>query len=102
MIHQEKSKVRISNYLGVGRLNATTAGFIAAFLGWTAREVTQQIEKERREGAPICASCSAPHGYYLAGMSQEEIAEELHYSQGRISQILSGFWMEQQQKTNKH
>ena len=40
--------------------------------------------------------------YYLAGMSQEEIAEELHYSQGRISQILSGFWMEQQQKTNKH
>lgn len=86
MIHQEKSKVRISNYLGVGRLNATTAGFIAAFLGWTAREVTQQIEKERREGAPICASCSAPHGYYLAE-NKEELNGYCEQIKGRAIEI---------------
>ena len=42
--------------------------------------------------------------YYLTGMSQEEIGEELHYSQGRVSQIINTFWLTHlaKQKTNKH
>lgn len=41
--------------------------------------------------------------YYITGMSQEEIADDMHYTQGRISQILNAFWMSQIEaaKTNK-
>lgn len=33
--------------------------------------------------------------YYITGMSQEKIGEEMYYSQGRVSQILNEFWMAQ-------
>ena len=33
--------------------------------------------------------------YYITGMSQEKIGEEMYYSQGRVSQILNEFWMTQ-------
>jgi flagellar motility protein MotE (MotC chaperone) len=38
--------------------------------------------------------------YYIAGMSQEEIGEDLHLTQGRISQIINSFWMSQTSKSN--
>ena len=30
--------------------------------------------------------------YYIAGMTQEDIGEELHCGQSRISQIINAFW----------
>lgn len=62
----------IQNYLGNGKNNARTARQLADMLGRDARAVTAQIEKERREGAPICAACGENPGYFIA-----ETAEEL-------------------------
>ena len=39
--------------------------------------------------------------YYLTGMSQEKIGEEMYYSQGRVSQILNEFWLSQGTKANR-
>jgi len=41
--------------------------------------------------------------YYIAGWSQEDVGKELHYSQSRISQIITTFWLTQRTvKTHKH
>lgn len=40
--------------------------------------------------------------YYLTDMSQEEIGDEIHYSQGRVSQIINAYWMAELTKTNKN
>ena len=32
--------------------------------------------------------------YYITGMNQDEIAEDLDLTQSRISQIINAFWME--------
>lgn len=37
---------------------------------------------------------------YLEGAKQKEIAEELNYSEARISQLINSFWLEQ--STKKH
>lgn len=39
--------------------------------------------------------------YYLTGMSQEKIGEEMYYSQGRVSQILNEFWLSQGTRANR-
>ncbi len=39
--------------------------------------------------------------YYITGMSQEKIGEEMYYSQGRVSQILNEFWLSQGTKANR-
>lgn len=62
----------VSDYLGTGIENARTARQIAAFFDCTPRQVTIQIERERRQGQPICASCDAAQpGYYLAEGPQD-------------------------------
>lgn len=42
--------------------------------------------------------------YYLTGMSQQEVGDELHYSQSRVSQIINAYWMAElaKSKTHKH
>ena len=57
----------INGILLEGEENATTAKELCKLLGMKHRELTQQIERERREGQPICASCNSTRpGYYLA------------------------------------
>lgn len=58
--------LRVRDLLGIGRSNARTARELADVLKCDCRAVTLQIERERRDGAPICASCFYPAGYYLA------------------------------------
>lgn len=52
-------------YRGADR--AQTARQLARSLGWSSRRTTLQIEHERSQGAPICASCAdgSVFGYYL-------------------------------------
>ena len=38
---------------------------------------------------------------YLEGAKQKEIAEELNYSEARISQLINSFWLEQSTKNIK-
>lgn len=58
--------MQVSKYLGVGKENATTGENLAKMLGCTARDVSQQVERERQAIIPICASCDVNSpGYFL-------------------------------------
>lgn len=62
----------IAELLGEGAENATTGRELAALLNCDLRSITEQIERERREGRPICASCTSDNpGYYLAADPDE-------------------------------
>lgn len=56
----------IAEYLGTGKANAVTAETLAQMLGCSQRDISQGVERERRAGFPICASCDASSpGYFL-------------------------------------
>lgn len=58
--------------LGTGKENAVSGRELAAILHINIRNVTEQIEKERRAGQPICATASGENpGYYLAKDDEE-------------------------------
>ena len=62
----------ISELLGTGKENARTCKELSRLSGCDPRRVTIAIEKERRQGAPICATCSGEiRGYNLAKDSEE-------------------------------
>lgn len=62
----------INELLGEGKENARTGKYLADILGINPRDVTQQIERERRDGQPICATCNSNNpGYYLTSDPEE-------------------------------
>ena len=62
----------ISEHLGHGASNAMTARQLSNLLGMERRLLVKAIEKERRQGIPICASTDASNpGYYLAANEAE-------------------------------
>lgn len=61
----------IQEILLPGAENALTGREICKLLHITARDLTQAVERERREGAPICASTGNRPGYYLAADRRE-------------------------------
>ena len=61
----------VSILLFKGKENAQTAKTLSKQLNMTQRELTQEIERERRAGSPICASCGQNPGYYLAANRKE-------------------------------
>ena len=77
----------INDYLSRGKASARTCGDIARATGCTAREITAQIERERRAGYPICASTGDPPGYYLAE-TPEELAEYCEALRRRAIEVL--------------
>ena len=66
---RNKDKVKAANerYWNRGRE-------LARILNIDIRDVSRNIEKERRNGAPICAGALGTQGYYLAA-DQEELIE---------------------------
>lgn len=56
----------IHELLAEGRENARTGAELASVLHCDIRNITAQIEKERRDGHPICAAVGENPGYYLA------------------------------------
>lgn len=64
--------MNISDYLHNGAEHPQTAAELCELLHIDKRELTAAIERERRAGSPICASCStdAP-GYFLASTKDE-------------------------------
>ena len=79
--------MRVAEYLGTGKAEAVTAKDLCKALGIRPRDLSRQIERERRAGAPICASCnaSAP-GYYLAS-SGGELADYVRSLDRRIKEV---------------
>ena len=62
----------ITELLLTGRENALTGRELATILDCNIRVISQQVERERRQGQPICASCDSEHpGYYLAADEDE-------------------------------
>lgn len=62
----------IYEYLSTGERNAKTARELCDLLHLEKRELTAAIERERRQGSPICASCDRTNpGYYLASSKEE-------------------------------
>lgn len=74
--------------LPTGKGNALPGREIARLLGFrSAREVSAAVERERRLGVPICASCdAAAPGYYMPETS-EELAEYLCSLRRRLRQV---------------
>lgn len=56
----------ITEVLGKGQENAKTGREICKRLNLTMREFSQRVERERRNGSPICASTRPPYGFFLA------------------------------------
>lgn len=61
----------IYEILSEGAENARTGKEICKLLNITARDLTAAIERERRQGRPICASTGNPPGYFLAAHQGE-------------------------------
>lgn len=77
----------IAEILEKGEQNARTGREICSKLNMTPRQLTRQIEKERRAGEPICARCKGrPHGYFLAADKEEmqTYINRLHHRAGEI------------------
>lgn len=62
----------IAELLSVGAENPTTGKELAAVIGCDIRDITAAVERERREGQPICANMRGENaGYYLAASPEE-------------------------------
>lgn len=56
----------IHEMLSDGPANAISSTHLARVLGVTRRDISRMVEKERRAGRPICATCNQQNpGYYL-------------------------------------
>lgn len=74
----------INELLSSGAGHARTGKEIANLLGVDIRTITEQIERERRAGQPICASMNG--GYYLAA-NREELQAYCDCIKGRAIEI---------------
>ena len=62
----------IAEALNHGAKNATSGRALASMFQTDIRTITATIERERRDGKPICASYEKEaHGYYLAETDEE-------------------------------
>ncbi len=62
----------VSELLFTGEKNALPGAELCRVLKVSPRELTRQIRRERKDGAPICATCGGPRaGYYLASSKLE-------------------------------
>lgn len=77
----------IADFLLIGKENAQTARDLANLLECEPRDITTMIERERRQGAPIVASCDSRRpGYYLTTSAEElrQYCDSLHRRAGEI------------------
>ena len=70
-----------------GKENAVPGWKLVEILGLKdLRDLTQLVERERRDGSPICASTGAEKGYYLAD-GPEELEDYLQSLNRRVKNI---------------
>lgn len=82
------SRCQVASALPTGAENAVDGTTLAAVLGFkNRRELSKQIERERRNGKPICAAVSGENrGYYLAADS-DELSRYLNSLDRRIREV---------------
>ena len=76
----------IHEFLSTGKENAKTGRELATQFGCDIRAITQEIERERRAGHPICAASGETCGYYLAA-DDTELQEYCDRLQGREREL---------------
>lgn len=78
----------IADFLAVGEENAQTGRELCDLLQIDKRVLQATIERERRNGTPICATCSTDRkaGYFLAG-NKREMQDYCHSLQRRKNSI---------------
>ena len=69
-----------------GAGNAKTGKEICKVLSITPRELTAIVEKERREGKPICANSGKMPGYFIAA-TQDEMQRYCNSLKHRANEI---------------
>ena len=77
----------IHEYLCTGERNAITGRELGKILQLEPRQISIAVEQERRDGHPICATCSNTNpGYYLAENQAEMLryCDSLHHRAGEI------------------
>ena len=77
----------IADHLLTGKENARTGKDLARALNCDIRDISAGIERERRQGQPIIASCDPEQpGYYLAETAEEltQYCNRLHHRAGEI------------------
>ena len=76
----------IHELLAEGRENGRRCRELAQYLDCRIRDITIQIERERREGQPICAATGENPGYYLAA-TPEELEHYCNQLKGRAIEM---------------
>ncbi len=92
----------LAELLSTDRENATRTGKeLANYFNCDIRTITEQIERERRQGQPICANPTGGQpGYYLAADAEElenyckrlhHRAAELYKTRQALLAVLKGY-----------
>lgn len=79
--------INVSDYLSIGAGSAKSGKELCALLGISLRQLTVNIERERRAGKPICSSTDGENpGYFLAANKAEmqRFCDSLHHRAGEI------------------
>ena len=77
----------IYEMLLTGPDNAISATHLARVLNAHKRDISKTVERERREGRPICATCNSENpGYYLPA-DPEEIEHYINRLRHREAEI---------------
>lgn len=77
----------IHEVLMTGADNPTTGKELAEMFSCSIRDITEQIQNERRQGHPICSKCDGRNaGYYMAADREElqDYCKRLHKRAGEI------------------
>ena len=61
----------IHELLNHGADNTLTGQYISTVLNMTIRDVAEVVQRERKEGQPICARTGENPGYFLAETKEE-------------------------------
>ena len=80
----------IYELLGTGKESARTAKELCCQLGIDEKDwrvVTRTIERERREGKPICASSSSDYPGYYKPANREELERYINRLRMRAKEI---------------
>ena len=76
----------IHEYLHRGKDYPVTGRELARIFNCDIRRITIEVERERREGHPICAASGENPGYYLPA-DEDELAEYCNRLKGRAIEL---------------
>ena len=77
----------IYEMLAAGPNNAISATHLARVLNVHKRDISKMVERERREGRPICATCNSENPGYFLPAAPEEMEHYINRLRHREAEI---------------